>query len=338
MGYLRLRLRARLTQGLLTIFRLPGSTWRPTLPGTSFHGEERIASGYVHSCAGPVPARQRPVAMPFELTPRISSDARPGRIVRILRASTVVAATVLVAALAYQAVGTVLMVLRDHAETNRTTARFDPPVWAGQLLPVPCGNGGFYARDQDSIVLTISAHCGVAVPGSPWHDADGRLIGTFGPAAQLPDCPDERFCAPSDFVKFELAPDRIPWGHLNLVDLGAGGYRTIAQGMRPLSCADVEEGDAVEVNGREHFRTGTVIAIGPYEYESDTMFPCMVISDVHGQHGDSGGAVLVDGQPAGVTARVISGYLAFTPLAEGLANLGLTLCTTPDCDLTPPAS
>ena len=26
----------------------------------------------------------------------------------------------------------------------------------------------------------------------------------------------------------------------------------------------------------------------------------------------------------------------FTPLAEGLDNLGLTLCTTPDCDLTPP--
>ena len=265
----------------------------------------------------------------------ISSDARHGRNVRFLRAMTVVAATVLVAALGFQAVNSVLIVMRDHAETNRTTARFDPPVWAGQLLPAPCGNGGFYARDQDSIVLTISAHCGVAVPGSPWHDADGRLIGTFGPAAQLPDCPDGRFCAPSDFVKFELAPDRIPWGHLNLVDLGAGGYRTIAEGTRPLSCSDVEEGDPIEVNGREHFRTGKVIAVGSYEYESDTIFPCMIISDVQGQYGDSGGAVLVEGQPAGVTARVISGYLAFTPLAEGLENLGLVLCTTPDCDLSP---
>jgi hypothetical protein len=265
-----------------------------------------------------------------------SSDARrPGRRVRLFRVFAVVGATVLVAALVYQAGSSVLIVLRDHAETNRTTARFDPPVWAGQLLPVPCGNGGFYARDEDSIVLTVSAHCSVAIPGSPWHDADGRLIGTFGPAAQLTDCPDRRFCAPSDFVKFELAPDRIPWGHLNLVDLGAGGYRTITQDMRPLSCHDVKEGDPVEVNGREHFRTGKVIAIGPYEHESDTMFPCIVISDVQGQYGDSGGAVLVDGLPAGVTARVISGYLAFTPLAEGLENLGLVLCTTPDCDLSP---
>jgi hypothetical protein len=222
-----------------------------------------------------------------------------GRRVPLLRAITAVAATVLVAALAYQAVGSVLIVMRDHAGTNRTTARFDPPVWTGQLLPVPCANGGFYARDQESIVLTISAHCAVAVPGSPWHDADGRLIGTFGPAPQLPDCPDKRFCAPSDFVKFELAPDRIPWGHLNLVDLGAGGYRTITQGVHPLSCADIEKGDPVEVNGREHFRTGRVIAIGPYEYESDTMFPCMIISDVQGQHGDSGARFWWTASPQG---------------------------------------
>ena len=257
--------------------------------------------------------------------------------VRVLRALAVVAATVLVGAIVYQAAGMAVIVLRDRAETTRTTARFDPPVWAGQLLPVPCGNGGFYARDGETILLTVSAHCGVAVPGSDWHDADGRLIGTFGPPAQLPDCPTGRFCAPSDFVRFELAPDRIPWGHLNLVDFGAGGYRTIAPGTNPLSCGDVEVGDQVEVNGREHFRTGKVIAIGPYEYESDTMFPCMIISDVAGQHGDSGGAVLVDGQPAGITARVIAGYLAFTPLAEGLENLGLVLCTTPDCDVSPPA-
>ena len=55
-------------------------------------------------------------------------------------------------------------------------------------------------------------------------------------------------------------------------------------------------------------------------------------------HGDSGAPVLINGLPAGVTARVISGYLAFTPLAEGLANLGLVLCTTPDCDLSPSAA
>lgn len=52
--------------------------------------------------------------------------------------------------------------------------------------------------------------------------------------------------------------------------------------------------------------------------------------------GDSGGAVLVRGIPAGVTSRSFGGLLGFTPLAEGLAQLGLELCTTPDCDLLPP--
>ena len=53
--------------------------------------------------------------------------------------------------------------------------------------------------------------------------------------------------------------------------------------------------------------------------------------------GDSGGAVLVRGIPAGVTSRSFGGWLGFTPLAEGLAQLGLELCTTPDCGLVPPA-
>ena len=61
----------------------------------------------------------------------------------------------------------------------------------------------------------------------------------------------------------------------------------------------------------------------------------MIITDIAGFHGDSGAAVMINGLPAGSTARVISEYLAFTPLAEGLANLGLVLCTTPDCDLSP---
>jgi hypothetical protein len=51
--------------------------------------------------------------------------------------------------------------------------------------------------------------------------------------------------------------------------------------------------------------------------------------------GDSGGAVLVGGLPAGVIARRLGERMGFTPLAEGLENLGLTLCTTPDCELTP---
>ena len=176
---------------------------------------------------------------------------------------------------------------------------------------------------------------GSQYPGAPLQGSDGRLVGIFGPGAKLPDCPARRFCAPSDILWLALAPDRIPWGHLNLVDMGAGGYRTIAQGARPLTCFDVHMGDPVEVNGREHYRSGTVIAIGPYEHTTDTIFPCMIITDIAGFHGDSGAPVMINGLPAGSTARVISEYLAFTPLAEGLANLGLVLCTTPDCDLSP---
>ena len=132
-----------------------------------------------------------------------------------------------------------------------------------------------------------------------------------------------------------LAPDRIPWGHLNVVDMGAGGYRTFEAGTRPLACSEVAVGDRFEIDGREHYRSGTVIAIGPYAYETDTIFPCMIIGDSLVTTGDSGGAVLVRGLPAGIIARQLQGRLGFTPLAEGLENLGLNLCTTPDCDLSP---
>jgi hypothetical protein len=222
--------------------------------------------------------------------------------------------------------------LRDRAETTRTTARYDPPVWAGQDVPGAC-SGGFYARRDRTIVITIVAHC--AKPGSTLRDAEGKVIGTFGPPAQLSDCPVGRFCAPSDFLTLALAADRIPWGHLNVVDLGVGGYRTLDAGTRPLACGEIAVGRTAEVDGREHYRTGKVLELGPYEHETDTMFPCMAVADIAVEVGDSGGAVLVDGQPAGVTSRRIGDRLGFTPLAEGLDNLGLTLCTTPDCDLTP---
>lgn len=62
----------------------------------------------------------------------------------------------------------------------------------------------------------------------------------------------------------------------------------------------------------------------------------MIISSVKVDGGDSGSAVLVRGIPAGVTSRSFDGSLGFTPLAEGLAELGLDLCTELDCGLTPP--
>lgn len=219
----------------------------------------------------------------------------------------------------------------DFVPSARTTPRYDPPVWAGQNVTSAC-SGGFYARDDRTVVLTLSAHC--AQPGVTLRDADG-LMGVLGPMAALGECPAGRFCAPSDFLTLALAPDRIPWGHLDLVDMGAGGYRQFAARTVPLACGDVAVGDSVEIDGRERYRTGHVVEIGRYEHEVDTIFPCMIVADIEVGVGDSGGAVLVNGLPAGVISRGFGAFMGFTPLAEGLANLGLTLCTAPDCDLAP---
>lgn len=249
---------------------------------------------------------------------------------RVERRRVVRLVIVVLAAVAVGMGGTLAVrILGERAQTARTTPEYDPPVWAGQNVPGAC-SGGFYARRGDKIVLTIVAHC--AEPGDTLRDSLGRPIGVFGPRAQLADCPPKRFCAPSDFLALELTAEHIPWGHLNLVDMGAGGYRTIAPGTRPLACGDINVGDGVEVNGREHYRTGTVTAVGAYAFETDTIFPCMVTTDIDVAVGDSGGAVLVNGVPAGVISRRIGNRLGFTPLAEGLENLGLKLCTTPNCD------
>jgi hypothetical protein len=247
---------------------------------------------------------------------------------RIVRATTIVLSATVLALVGYWAA----VAIEDRNETARTTAPYEPPVWAGQNFIPGCA-GGFYARHESTIVLVISAHCGN--PGDMLRDSEGRMMGVLGPRAELADCPEGRFCAPSDILTLALAPDRIPWGHLNIVDMGAGGYRTIEAGTRPLACPDIAVGDRFEIDGRDHYRAGTVIVIGPYEHETDTMFPCMAVGDSVVSTGDSGGAVLVRGLPAGIIARRLDeGRVGFTPLAEGLDNLGLVLCTTPDCDLS----
>ena len=118
------------------------------------------------------------------------------------------------------------------------------------------------------------------------------------------------------------------------------GYRVIRPGTRPLACADIAIGDPVEIDGRAIYRHGTVVEKGdnlkPVDQDG-SYFPCMIAADVPVDSGDSGGAVLVRGLPAGVTSRSFGGSLGFTPLAEGLQQLGLELCTTSDCDLVPPA-
>lgn len=214
----------------------------------------------------------------------------------------------------------------------RTTPTFDPPVLAGQM--VSGGTAGFYARRGDTIVLTISAH-GYDLEQSP-RDAAGRVIGRYGADARRAPCPSGRTCAGSDIRELILTPDHIPWGHLNQIDLGPGGYRTLAAQIKPLSCADLREGMPTEVNGRGIYRWGRILDVEPYAFEADTIFPCMALTDMSVGIGDSGGPVITDGVPAGITSRDFSGRLGFTSLAEGLEDLGLTLCTEPNCGLPPP--
>jgi hypothetical protein len=246
---------------------------------------------------------------------------------RIVRAATVVLWGIALILGGYWAVRSI----DERGQTARTTERFDPPVWAGQNFLPGCA-GGFYARKDSTIVLVFSAHCGN--PGDTPSDPKGPM-GVVGPRAQLQDCPEGRFCAPSDIMTLAVAPDRIPWGHLNMVDMGAGGYRTIEPGTRALACADVKVGDPFEMNGREHYRAGRIVAIQPYDDGADTLFPCILLGDRPVFTGDSGAAVFVRGVPAGIVARRLGDRSGITPLAEGLENLGLVLCTTPDCDLTP---
>jgi hypothetical protein len=222
-------------------------------------------------------------------------------------------------------------------QPRRTTPVYDPPVLAGQQLWGYCA-GGFYARQGETIVLTSTGHC--TTEGTVAYDPDGVTVrGVFGPAARDASCPHPGHrCASSDINYLVVAKDRVPWGHLNTVDMGTGGYRVISPGTSPLGCSDVAIGDKVEIDGRNINRSGTVLDKGEYLHAEDgDYFPCMIAADVAVEAGDSGGAVLVRGIPAGVTSRSFGGKLGFTPLAEGLAQLGLELCTAPDCGLTPPA-
>lgn len=229
-------------------------------------------------------------------------------------------------------------IVRIVTTPHRTTPVYDPPVLAGQQLWGYCA-GGVYARRETTVVLTSTGHC--TTEGTVAYEPDGTTMrGVFGPAARDASCPYAGHkCASSDINYLVVAPERIPWGRLNMVDLGTAGYRVVPPGTEPLSCAGIQIGDTVEINGRDIYRSGPVTAKGEYLHDQDgDYFPCMIAADVPVAPGDSGGAVLVRGIPGGVASRSFDGTLGFTPLAEGLEQLGLTLCTTPDCDLEPPAS
>jgi hypothetical protein len=265
------------------------------------------------------------------MTPVVTTSPRAR--VRPLRLLTVALAGLVLGIGAFSIVSAV-------TQPRRTTPVYDPPVLAGQQIPGYC-SGGFYARHGDTIVLTTSPHC--ASEGLVALDPGKTTVqGVFGPTAKDATCAyPGHTCAASDMNYLVVAPDRIPWGHLNVIDLGTAGYRIIAPGTRPLACADIAIGDPVEIDGRGIYRSGTVAEKGEYlhpQAQDGSYFPCMIASGTQIAGGDSGGVVLVRGIPAGVTSRSFGGSLGFTPLAEGLAQLALDLCTTPDCGLVPPVA
>jgi hypothetical protein len=223
--------------------------------------------------------------------------------------------------------------------TQPGTASTDgAPVLAGQQIWGSCA-GGFYARLIDAVVLTSSGHC--ATEGTVAYASEGATVrGVFGPSALDPECPHERHrCFASDMNYLVVADDQIPWGRLNQIDLGTGGVQVIPAGTVPLACDDINPGDDIEINGRNIYRTGTVEEKGEYLRDNDgDFFPCMIAARIRVEVGDSGAGVFVRGMPGGVASRSFDGWLGFTPLAEGLAQLGLELCTTPNCDLTPPVT
>jgi hypothetical protein len=118
------------------------------------------------------------------------------------------------------------VMLAGNVLSSVTTRAGQPPVLAGRQLWGSCA-AGFYARLEDEVVLTSSAHC--AAEGTTAWEPDGRTVrGVFGPAAVLEPCPHETHtCRPSDVNYLVVAPDRIPWGRLNMVDMGEGGERVI---------------------------------------------------------------------------------------------------------------
>lgn len=269
-------------------------------------------------------------AEPDGVVARRAGGIRPRRVV------FVVLAAILVVMLVWVGRVMVPLLLRHQ----RTTPVYDPPVLAGQVASPGCSGGVYALSATGDIVITTTGHC--SNTGDPKYlPGTGRFIGTASAASNgLPcDRPDKNRCTASDMAYITLVPDIIPWGHLNEIDLGAGGYRVIAAGTRALSCAEVGQGDRVEMNAVGGYREGGIIGQQPNDFPEDgTYFPCITVSDIDVFTGDSGGIVLVNGLPAGVASRSYAGKLGFTPLAEGLAEMGLTMCDTPDCGMPRPGA
>ncbi len=200
--------------------------------------------------------------------------------------------------------------------------------------------GWVYARLGDTIVLTTSPHCGG--DGTHATSPDGTVQGVLGPTAVMTACPHpDHTCKASDMNYLAVAPDRVPWGHLNEIDLGVGGYRILAPDTRPSACSDIAVGDPVEMDGRGDYRTGTVAEKGEYlqpANEDGDLLPGALLprASRSAPATPERGAGAWD--PGRVTTRSLDGNLGFTPLAEGLSVRVSRCARRRDCGSCRPRS
>ncbi len=250
-----------------------------------------------------------------------------------------VARLILVALAGLLATLGILTLGRTILAPDRTAPLYDPPVLAGQWIPGYC-SAGVYARLGDAIVLTTSPHCGG--DGIRATSPDGTVQGVLGPTAVITDCPHpDHTCKASDMSYLVVESDRVPWGHLNEIDLGAGGYRIVAPDTKPLVLRrhrdrrpDRDE-RPWRLPDRDGCREGRVPPPGRPGWRLLPVPGRLAPPGRHRRLRERGAGAW---DPGGVTTRSLDGNLGFTPLAEGLSLLGLEMCTTPDCGLVPPGT
>ena len=222
-------------------------------------------------------------------------------------------------------------------QPRRTTEVYDQPVLAGQqLLEAPARRLLRAARGHDRAHLHRPLH---EQGREITYDPDGTTVrGVFEPAAQT-SCPyPGHQCASSPTsTTWWSHPDRIPWGHLNVVDLGTAGYRIIPPGTRPLACADIAIGDLVEIDGRNTYRSGTVAEKGQNLFPEDgDYFPCMIAAGMSRRGSQNWGVrSWCEGSRPASRVAATAAHSDSRPWPRDWTSWAWSCVTTPDCGLTP---
>ena len=224
-----------------------------------------------------------------------------------------------------------------------TSASYDPnvrPTGAGR----PANLGGVCSGEVptpamgSTIVLTTTAlrRRGTGGP-TPGNGPSGRGVssGRAGPGATCPYPRTPR--AATDLNYAVVAPGSpVLWGHLNGIGPGHGRLPDHPAGTRPLACRRHSD-------RRPRWRSTAATSIEAersrkgenHHPEGRSYFPCMVAAAIQVGVGDSGGAVLVRGIPAGVTSRRLRRMARVHPVAEGMAELDSNSARRPTADSVP---